>query len=282
MRVVAALGASAHAPLLLEHEGGLVVAAVRRGVAVGEAAAGAPTLLPCVGSVAVDGQTLDLYPYHPGSSLGDLAEQYPDGLPEPLARAVAEAVGTLIEELAPHGRVPALGDDDVRVGVGGEIRVVCARDGAPEEARKELAALLERLAEDSVATAIAEAALRPGGDRGRGFNAPEVRREYPSDRQIDAQSGTSPPPRLVVARIAVLVLVLGVAAGFVMAPRGAVTPSVSVEGARSMALDCGPRICQVEADFGDRTVRGSVDASSPKRYVCQRDAGTLKCIASSP
>ncbi|TNE90766.1 MAG: hypothetical protein EP330_07505 [Deltaproteobacteria bacterium] len=280
MDVSAALGASPHAPLLLEGNGACAVAHHPPAPALAQLSS--PHVLPCVGFVDVGGQARGLYPYHPGADLEVLAERHPDGLPAPWAEAIAADLLAAVDALAPHGLAPVVREEDLRVGADGVAVVVRVRESSPDDARRALADLIERLTEESEAERVSAAVLDGTVGPGERRAVADVPRRVPTALQVDAAKASAPPPKLVVARIGVLILALGLSMGWMMAPRASSTPRIDVPGAVGMSLQCTDASCEVHATFADGDASGRVDVATAQHYVCQRTARTLECTVSSP
>ena len=109
-------------------------------------------------------------------------------------------------------------------------------------------------------------------------------------------AASDPPPKVRVAAIAALTLLLGVGIGVSLPPvpgwfGGASSPSVAVSGAASLVVDCDPFehggeqvdfsqavTCRVMAKMTDgTTAEGALDGSLTGRYHCDAEDGGLRC-----
>lgn len=282
MQIDAALGVSGRAPLLARDDGVAVV--VGRPPVPGQASVSSAFVLPCVGVVQVEGATRGLYPLHPGSDLAQLLEVHPQGLPVEWAAAIAVDVSEGLRALDAVGLSAVIREDAVRVGTDGVTRLVEIRPGLLADGLQSLADLLERCVEEPHGPALAKAIVEANLDSlvsERRAAADAVIR-FPTERTLGKSEAAAAPPKLVVARIGVLMLALGLSMGWMLAPRTAHTPLVEVPGSTALQLSCGPTHCEITAIFADGSASGRVDANSDQLYTCTRNARTLECSASSP
>lgn len=104
------------------------------------------------------------------------------------------------------------------------------------------------------------------------------------------------PPRALVARVAGLTLVLGLAAGWWLAPRGPDPAVVRADGVDQLQVDCGDvrtvsrggaplRLppssrCTVTLRSGRREASGPLDIGPARKYRCQVREGEVACVGS--
>lgn len=281
MRIVAALGSSGRAPVLVEVPGGAVVLGPVPPEELAQVAH--PGVLSCVGSVETNNGRRGLYPYTPGLDLGQLADRHLAGLPGEVLIPIAGDLLGAIESLGEVGLRPDVREDAIRIGVDGRALFVAVRKGRQAEATRELIDLMERLCVESEGPALGAAMV--SGDVSeltprRRLTLPDLPATGPTTLTLEGR-GPAVPPRLVVARISVLVLALGLSMGWMLAPRSLESPVVHVVGAESVSLQCAGGVCEVEATFSDGDASGRLEASAP-HYRCTRTSRTLACTASSP
>ncbi|MCO4747502.1 MAG: hypothetical protein KC912_22060 [Proteobacteria bacterium] len=284
LRIVAALGRSSHAPLLAVHPGCGFVVLGHAGPELGPAKA---FVVAPVDLVTVEERPFAVCPYIAGQDLAVLLDAHPEGLPETWAAAIAadlvEGLNGLHAGGIAHGDVRA---DNVRVGLDGVTHWVGVRGGDSDSDWRELSDLFERVVADPERVVKAIDDRDVDTLRRLGHRQPVVDRQerLPHDLQdlvIGAPAAPAPPPRLVLARISVLVLALGLGIGWTLAPRGGPPVTVSVPGAAGVSLQCGPRSCEVSAEFAEGRASGTVDVVAAEHYSCSRTDGTLVCTASS-
>ena len=204
--------------------------------------------------------------------------------------------------LEPGARVQVLGarggheSDDVRALVDIiEELVATDAEGVPDRVRALLEAELDDLA--SLAEALGPARAedtRALADLAVPAEVEVVPHALTGAILAPEGEGGGSPPRVQIAAIGALTLVLGLGAGWALAGWGVAAPpepEVVVPGATEVRLDCdpqvqggerlgidAPRVCRVIATMQDgTTATGDLDGSPLGRYQCVRGDGGLRC-----
>lgn len=327
VRVLGGLSPTAGAPLLVQRvisEPGYLVLVRPASIVVG-------ARLRTLGSARLVGdllitesgaRTYAIQPWVGGLDLYQIRSRSPDGLPEPVALAiVAQIVGALRAAHQIDVGHGALGPESARLDSDGVVRLVGFRGGEPHhDVRALREVVIHLLGFDEGASCSAELQqlldswpveldavhlrlmdLLPPGPTSLTVGlvppglAPTVHPNPLSGQTLDlfAPPRPSAPPKVRVAGIAGLTMLLGLAAGWFMAPSAGVPASgrVSVHGATEVRVDCEPFVragdtvrldadtsCRVSGTMADGLrLHGEIDGSLIERYRCLPSTGALKC-----
>lgn len=267
-------------------------------------------------------KTYAIQPWVGGLDLYQIRSRSPEGLPEPVALAimvqVVSALRVAHQSDVGHG---ALGPESARLDSDGIVRLVGFRGGEPTHDVQGLRDLvIHLLGVDDGASCSAELGhlldswpveldevhlrlmdLLPPGPTSLTAGlvppglAPTVHPNPLSGQTLDLFAPPRPtaPPKVRVAGIAGLTLLLGLAAGWFMAPSAGVPApgQVWVQRATEVRVDCEPFVragdtvlldadtsCRVSGTMPDGArLHGEIDGSLIERYRCLPSTGALRC-----
>lgn len=317
VQVLGALGEGLDAPLLVEtfpDKGRLVLAAAGEpALRSALRALGEPRILTPSAVVQADGRELGVFPYVAGLDLYELDDRgrLSPGIALRLVAKVAALLAIAHEAGIAHGD---LSPASVRVLRDGDVCLVGFQGGEPSEDLPALRAIAEHLLRVQEAPELAgrlRALLESWPTTATKlvqvlddhvsaiWSVPSLAPENPplfehplAGRTVKLSIGAAPsaPPKVRVAGIAALTLVLGVAGGYSLAWSPAGSPELSVLGASQVQVDCDPVVregarlgeqatrCRVIAEMSSgETLHGEVDMTVTGGYLCRPHQGALRC-----
>lgn len=270
-------------------------------------------VVPKLGTLETEEGRWWVEPFIDGIDGHDLAAGFPEGVPEAVVVAVLQPVVAALAALAPavHGR---LRRGAIRISADGQVRLVgfvgTRSDLDDVDALAELAG--EWLTADGEADlppgwavlpvdlagwtaflAEREGASLPPVVEDLADTAPLAPHPLAGRRLQVSGAGERRPPKVVLARISALTLVLGLFIGGWLVP--AAPAVVEIEFPPGIDVRCGdlawsgPRVqvpaglglCEVSAWVDDKRIAGPpLDTRHPRLYHCRVDHGALECRAS--